>query len=136
VEERPVYAPELNPEEFCQGNVKHPLKNAQPKDKTEMRLMFYPAFLRIFGRSFSSNNGYSQVEQELKEQILRAACTLLGQTGEFLTRSEWMEWEIQINQSCISYAQWEHRREKVNNKLLQNRRRFAVIFYQTLIIAI
>ena len=80
----------------------------------------------LYSHGNLSSNGYGQGEQELKEQILRDACTLLGQIGEFLTRSSWMECEIQINQSGISYAKREQRREKVYNKLLQIRRRFAV----------
>jgi transposase len=47
VEELPPYAPELNPEEFCHGNVKHHLKNARPADKTEMRQMLNRGFARL-----------------------------------------------------------------------------------------
>jgi transposase len=36
VEELPAYAPELNPEEYCHGNVKHHLKNARPSTKAEI----------------------------------------------------------------------------------------------------
>lgn len=34
VEPLPPYAPELNPEEYCHGNVKQRLKNATPGDVT------------------------------------------------------------------------------------------------------
>jgi transposase len=47
VEELPPYAPELNPEEFCHGNVKNHLKNARPADKTEMRQMLNRGFARL-----------------------------------------------------------------------------------------
>jgi len=36
MEELPAYAPELNPEEYCHGNVKQGLKNARPACKKEM----------------------------------------------------------------------------------------------------
>ena len=38
IEEFPPYAPQLNPEEYCHGNVKHGLKNARPTTK-EIRSM-------------------------------------------------------------------------------------------------
>ena len=47
VEELPPYAPELNPEEFCHGNVKNHLKNARPADKAEMRQMLNHGFARL-----------------------------------------------------------------------------------------
>jgi transposase len=47
VEELPAYAPELNPEEYCHGNVKNHLKNARPADKTEMRQMLNRGFARL-----------------------------------------------------------------------------------------
>lgn len=47
MEELPPYAPELNPEEYCHGNVKHHLKNARPTDKTEMRQMLNGGFARL-----------------------------------------------------------------------------------------
>ena len=37
VEPLPKYAPELNPEEYCHGNVKSRLANALPPDKFQMR---------------------------------------------------------------------------------------------------
>lgn len=46
-EELPAYAPELNPEEYCHGNVKNHLKNARPADKTEMRQMLNHGFARL-----------------------------------------------------------------------------------------
>jgi transposase len=46
-EELPPYAPELNPEEYCHGNIKHHLKNARPFDKREMRLMLNGGFARL-----------------------------------------------------------------------------------------
>jgi hypothetical protein len=64
-----------------------------------------------------SINGYSQTGQELKEQFLREVFPLLWQTGEGLPWFEWIDCGIQINQSRISYAQWEHKRRKVYNKL-------------------
>jgi len=47
VEELPAYAPELNPEEYCHGNVKNHLKNARPADKIEMRQMLNRGFARL-----------------------------------------------------------------------------------------
>lgn len=47
VEELPAYAPELNPEEYCHGNVKHHLKNARPANKTEIRQMLDRGFARL-----------------------------------------------------------------------------------------
>ena len=44
VEELPAYAPELNPEEYCIGNVKHHLKNARPINKGEIRQMLIRGF--------------------------------------------------------------------------------------------
>ena len=46
VEELPAYAPELNPEEYCHGNVTNHLKNARPADKTERRQMLNHGFAR------------------------------------------------------------------------------------------
>jgi transposase len=43
----PAYSPELNPEEYCHGNVKHALKNARPFHKTEMRFMLDRGFARL-----------------------------------------------------------------------------------------
>lgn len=47
IEELPAYAPELNPEEYCHGNVKQGLKNARPTDKNEMRSMLDRGFARL-----------------------------------------------------------------------------------------
>jgi len=47
VEELPAYAPELNPEEYCHGNVKQRLKNARPPTKTEIRSMLNRGFARL-----------------------------------------------------------------------------------------
>jgi transposase len=47
MEELPAYAPELNPEEYCHGNVKHHLKNARPSHKVEMRQMLNRGFARL-----------------------------------------------------------------------------------------
>lgn len=47
VEELPAYAPELNPEEYCHGNVKHHLKNARFTDKGQMRQMLNRGFARL-----------------------------------------------------------------------------------------
>jgi transposase len=47
IEELPAYAPELNPEEYCHGNVKQGLKNVRPTDKTEMRSMLDRGFARL-----------------------------------------------------------------------------------------
>jgi transposase len=46
-EELPAYAPEINPEEYCHGNVKHHLKNARPADKQSMRQMLDRGFARL-----------------------------------------------------------------------------------------
>jgi len=47
VEWLPPYAPEINPEEYCHGNVKRHLKNATPQDSTEMRQMVNRGFARL-----------------------------------------------------------------------------------------
>lgn len=47
VEELPAYAPQLNPEEYCHGNVKQRLKNACPKTKEEIRSMLDRGFARL-----------------------------------------------------------------------------------------
>jgi transposase len=47
VELLPAYSPELNPEEYCHGNVKQGLKNARPTCKSEMRSMLNRGFARL-----------------------------------------------------------------------------------------
>jgi transposase len=47
VEFLPAYSPELNPEEYCHGNVKQGLKNARPTCKTEMRSRLDRGFARL-----------------------------------------------------------------------------------------
>ncbi len=47
VEPLPPYAPEINPEEFCHGNVKQRLKNALPPNKQSMRQMLDRGFARL-----------------------------------------------------------------------------------------
>lgn len=47
IEELPAYSPELNPEEYCHGNVKKGLKNARPTCKSEMRSMLDRGFARL-----------------------------------------------------------------------------------------
>lgn len=47
MEELPAYSPELNPEEYCHGNVKHHLKNAQPINKAEIRKILNRGFARL-----------------------------------------------------------------------------------------
>jgi transposase len=47
VEELPPYAPQLNPEEYCHGNVKRHLKNARPECKEEIRFMLDRGFARL-----------------------------------------------------------------------------------------
>ena len=47
VELLPAYSPELNPEEYCHGNVKQGLKNARPTYKSEMRSMLDRGFARL-----------------------------------------------------------------------------------------
>jgi transposase len=47
VEELPAYAPQLNPEEYCHGNVKQRLKNACPKTKEDIRTMLNLGFARL-----------------------------------------------------------------------------------------
>jgi len=47
VEELPAYAPELNPEEYCHGNVKQHLKNARPSTKAEIRSSLDRGFKRL-----------------------------------------------------------------------------------------
>ena len=43
----PAYAPELNPEEYCHGNVKRYLKNARPKNKKQMQTLLNLGFARF-----------------------------------------------------------------------------------------
>jgi transposase len=47
VEELPAYAPQLNPEEYCHGNVKQRLKNARPETQKEIRSMLDRGFARL-----------------------------------------------------------------------------------------
>jgi len=47
IEELPAYAPQLNPEEYCHGNVKQHLKNARPASKHEIRAMLNRGFARL-----------------------------------------------------------------------------------------
>jgi transposase len=47
IELLPAYAPELNPEEYCHGNVKQALRNARPTCKSEMRSMLDRGFARL-----------------------------------------------------------------------------------------
>lgn len=47
IEELPAYAPQLNPEEYCHGNVKQRLKNARPANKEEIRSMLDCGFARL-----------------------------------------------------------------------------------------
>ena len=47
VEELPAYAPQLNPEEYCHGNVKQRLRNARPASKKEIRSMLDRGFARL-----------------------------------------------------------------------------------------
>jgi transposase len=47
VEFLPAYSPELNPEEYCHGNVKQALKNARPTCKSEIRSMLNRGFARL-----------------------------------------------------------------------------------------
>ena len=46
-EHLPGYAPELNPEEYCHGNVKHRLKNAIFRSKLEIRYGLDRGFSRL-----------------------------------------------------------------------------------------
>ena len=43
----PAYAPELNPEEYCHGNVKRRMKNAIFQSKTEIRSSLDNGFSRL-----------------------------------------------------------------------------------------
>jgi len=43
----PAYAPELNPEEYCHGNVKRYLKNARPEGKRQMQTLLNLGFARF-----------------------------------------------------------------------------------------
>lgn len=47
IEELPAYAPQLNPEEYCHGNVKQHLRNARPASKEEIRSMLNRGFARL-----------------------------------------------------------------------------------------
>ena len=47
IEELPAYAPQLNPEEYCHGNVKQHLKNARPESKEEIRSLLDRGFARL-----------------------------------------------------------------------------------------
>lgn len=43
----PAYAPEVNPEEYCHGNVKQRLKNATPSSVAEIRKNIDRGFARL-----------------------------------------------------------------------------------------
>lgn len=47
VEWLPSYAPEINPEEFCHGNVKQHLRNATPKEIADMKPLLNKEFARL-----------------------------------------------------------------------------------------
>ncbi len=47
LEELPADAPQLNPEEYCHGNVKQRLENARPASKEEIRTMLDRGFARL-----------------------------------------------------------------------------------------
>ena len=47
IEWLPPYAPEVNPEEYCHGNIKQHLRNAIPTDKDEMHTMVNRGFARL-----------------------------------------------------------------------------------------
>lgn len=47
IEELPAYAPQLNPEEYCHGNVKQHLKNARPATREEIRCLLDRGFARL-----------------------------------------------------------------------------------------
>jgi transposase len=47
VEPLPPYAPELNPEEYCHGNVKACNRNSTPADKVQMRDQLNKGFRRL-----------------------------------------------------------------------------------------
>lgn len=47
VEPLPKYAPDLNPEEYCHGNVKARVANMTPADPADMRLLLERGFARL-----------------------------------------------------------------------------------------
>jgi len=47
VEPLPPYAPDLNPEEYCHGNVKRRLANVTPRHKDQMRTLLNQGFARL-----------------------------------------------------------------------------------------
>ena len=47
IEFLPAYAPELNPEEYCHGNVKQRLKNATPPNTRVVRRLLDQGFARL-----------------------------------------------------------------------------------------
>ena len=47
VEPLPPYAPEINPEEYCHGNVKRHNINARPTSKSDMRRLIDTGFRRL-----------------------------------------------------------------------------------------
>jgi transposase len=51
VEPLPKYAPELNPEEYCHGNVKTHLANATPADIPDLRQSIDQGFARLRRRA-------------------------------------------------------------------------------------
>jgi putative transposase len=51
IELLPSYAPELNPEELCHGNVKAHLKNATPDNTAEVRQLLDRGFARLRRRA-------------------------------------------------------------------------------------
>ena len=51
IEYLPAYAPELNPKEYCHGNVKRRMKNALFHSKTEIRNSLNKGFYRLRKRS-------------------------------------------------------------------------------------
>lgn len=43
----PAYAPELNPEEYCHGNVKERIRNSTPQPVAEMQALVDRGFARL-----------------------------------------------------------------------------------------
>jgi transposase len=67
VEHLPSYAPELNPEEYCHGNVKRRMKNAIFHSKTEIRNSLDKGFARLRKRSDILLGFFHHAGLELKQ---------------------------------------------------------------------
>ena len=102
VEELPAYAPELNPEEYCHGNVKQHLKNARPSTKAEIRARAIIVGGKVEGNLFASEKVELQAKCELLGDI--TSKSLLVEHGAMFHGSSKMKDGIPAGHAAASVA--------------------------------